>query len=291
LTLWQRAKGWIANPWGRPRVLAAVTWMYILWSIVPILVAIQFSFNKSGSPTIWQGFSTQWYWGDDYSVWGDPGLQSALFQSLRLAVLDVAIAVPLGALLALGLNRWHGRGSGVFNVLALLPFAVPQLVLGVALFLVITQVATFIHTGTLAQLLGHVTFSLPYVALIVRGRLLLIGREYEEAAADLGASPSQTVRFVLLPLLLPAIIASLTITFALSLDNFVISYYLSCGAGCDTVPVVVYNSARGGPSPSANAIASLTAGVTLITLTTGFLLYRLTSHGQSLLWTRRAPKR
>ena len=282
LTFWRRAKGWIANPWGRPRVLAVVAWTYVVWSIVPVLVAIQFSFNKSGSLTVWQGFSTQWYWGNDYSVWGDPGLQSALLQSLRLASLDVAIAVPLGVLLALGLSRWRGRGSGFFHLVALMPLAAPQLVLGVALFLVFTQLATFIHTGTIAQLLGHVTFTLPYVVVIVGGRLALIGREYEEAAADLGAAPLQSVRFVLLPLLLPALIASLTVTFALSIDNFVISYYLSCGGGCDTVPVVIYNSARGGPGPSTNAIASVTAGITLITLTIGFLLYRLTSHGRSL---------
>ena len=102
--------------------------------------------------------------------------------------------------------------------------------MGVSLYLVFLYLFTFIHPSTFAQVLGHVTFSLSYVVVIVRGRLFSIGRQYEEAAADLGATPWETLRLVLLPLLLPAIFSSLMIVFAISIDDFVISQWLSCGA-------------------------------------------------------------
>ncbi len=106
--------------------------------------------------------------------------------------------------------------------------------MGVSLLLVFTHLFTFIHTGTFAQILGHVTFSISYVVVIVRGRLFSIGRQYEEAAADLGASPRVALTKVLLPLLTPAIVAGAAICFAISIDDFVISYWLSSGG--DTTP-------------------------------------------------------
>src|SRR4029077_13845665 len=176
---------------------------------VPVIIAIQFSFNDSRSRTVWAGFSTKWYYGDTFnSVWHNDQLRSALYQSIKLATLDVIIATPIGVALALGLARWRGRGSGSSNFLMLFPLVTPELVMGVSLLLLFTHMFTFIHTGTLAMLLGHVTFSISYVVVIVRGRLFSIGRSYEEAAADLGAPWWQSIRLILIPLLLPAIIAS-----------------------------------------------------------------------------------
>ena len=126
--------------------------------------------------------------------------------------------------------------------------------MGVSLYLVILYLFTFIHPSTFAQMLGHVTFSLSYVVVIVRGRLFSIGRQYEEAAADLGATPWETLRLVLLPLLLPAILSSLMIVFAISIDDFVISQWLSCGAQCDTIPIRIYSATRAAPLPSVNAL-------------------------------------
>jgi spermidine/putrescine transport system permease protein len=257
-----------------------IAWGYIVWSILPVLIAIQFSFNNSRSLTAWSGFSTRWYWGDVESVWGNTQLHSALIQSIRLAFFDVLISVPLGVLLALGLARWRGRGSGASNFLMLFPLITPEIVMGVSLFLVFTHLFTFIHTSTTAQVLGHVTFSISYVVVIVRGRLFSIGRHFEEAASDLGASPFAALRLILLPLLLPAIIAGIAITFAISIDDFVISYYLSCGGACDTVPIIIYSSARGGPQPSTNAIASIMVFVTLLTVLAGYLLYRVFTRGE-----------
>jgi len=278
----RRLLDWLGNPWGKPRFLVLVTWVYVLVSIVPVLVAIQFSFNSGRSVTAWQGFSlTRWYWSDPVnSVWHDPTLQSTLFQSLKLAGLDMLIATPLGVILAVGLARWRGPAAGPSNFLMLFPLVTPEIVSGVALYLVFLYLFTFIHPGTAAQVLGHVTFSLSYVVVIVRGRLFSIGRQYEEAAADLGATPWETLRLVLLPLLMPAVLSSLMIVFALSIDDFVISQWLSCGAGCDTIPIRIYGATRAAPLPSVNALAALMVYFTLAALGVAYLLCRLLTRGE-----------
>ena len=141
--------------------------------------------------------------------------------------------------------------------------------MGVSLLLLFTQLFTFVHTGTLAQVLGHVTFSISYVVVIVRGRLFSIGRSYEEAAADLGASPGAALCLVLLPLLLPAIVASAAIVFAISIDDFVISQWLSNGANSTTVPMLIYDATRATPLPSTDGLATVIMLITLITVVAG----------------------
>ena len=278
---WARSRGWLSNPWGRPRFLVVITWAYVLWSLVPVLIAVQFSFNATRSRTVWQGFSTRWYWGDPVdSVWHDPGLSHALVQSLKLATADVVIATPIGVLLAIGLARWHGRGSGTSNFLMLFPLVTPEIVMGVSLLIVFTDVFTFIGTGTTAQILGHVTFSISFVVVIVRGRLFSIGRQYEEAAADLGASPAVALYRVLLPLLAPAIVASAAVVFAISIDDFVISQWLSKGGETDTVPILIYSATRAAPLPSTNAIATLMMLLTLASIGFAFLAWRLLTRGE-----------
>ncbi|MDQ4005810.1 MAG: ABC transporter permease, partial [Actinomycetota bacterium] len=217
---------WLANPWGKPRLLAPLTWLYVAWSIVPVLIAIAFSFNDGRSRTAWQGFSFRWWTEDpDLAILHDPSMQGALVQSAKLAALNMLIATPLGVALAIGLARWRGRGSRPSNLLMLLPLVTPEIVMGVALLLVVVYLYPFVNLGTGAQLLGHVTFSISFVVIVTRGRLFAIGREYEEAAMDLGASPFQALRYVLLPLLRPAIVVGAIVSVALSLDDFVISQF------------------------------------------------------------------
>jgi spermidine/putrescine transport system permease protein len=276
LSAWHRLRGWFRNPWGRPRFLVAFTWAYVLWALVPVIIAVQFSFNATRSRTVWSGFSTRWYWGDPVdSVWHDSTLRDAAVQSLKLAGADVLIATPIGVLLAIGLARWRGWGSRPSNFLMLFPLVTPEIVMGVSLLLVFTHVFTIIHTGTIAQILGHVTFSISYVVVIVRGRLFSIGRQYEEAAADLGASPTVALTRVLLPLLTPAIIASAAVVFAISLDDFVISQWLSSGGPTDTVPIRIYAATRSAPLPSTNAIATVMMVFTLLSLVFAFLAWRV----------------
>ena len=271
---------WLRNPWGRPRVLVVVTVLYILWSVVPVLLAIAFAFNSGRSRTTWQGFSLRWFTGETGSVFHDPALQDALKHTLLLAVICVAIAVPLGVALALGLQRWRGRGSGTVNTLMLLPLVTPEIVMGVALLLLFLRVLPGIGLGTEAQAIGQVTFTLSYVVVIVRGRLVSIGPEYEEAAADLGAPPRDQLFRVLLPLLAPAIVASAAVAFAISIDDFVVTQYLSSDASTTTVSMLLYSNARGAPTPALNAIATVGLVITLATLAFAFLVYRRFAGGK-----------
>lgn len=262
-----RLRGWWSNPWGRPRFLKLFTWLYILWSLIPVAIAIQFGFNAGRSRSTWQGFSMRWYVADpDLSVLHDPSLRDALIQSLKLAGLTMLVATPLGVALAIGLARWRGRGAKPANLIMLLPLVTPEIVMGVSLFLIFVYVFQFIQLGTTAQLLGHVTFTLSYVVIVIRGRLFAIGKEYEEAAMDLGASSWQALRMVLLPMLLPAILASLMIAFAVSIDDFVISAFLQAGQNTATIPVKLYSAARGAPSPALNALASLLLFASLLAI-------------------------
>ena len=265
---------WLKNPWGKPRALVVVTVLYLAWAILPVVIAIMFAFNDGRSRTTWQGFSFRWFTGEAGSVFHDPALQGALKHTLILGVLCVLVATPLGVALALGLQRWRGRGSGTVNTMMLLPLVTPEIVMGVALLLLFLKVLPGIELGTTAQAIGQVTFTLSYVVVIVRGRLVSIGPEYEEAAADLGAPPHDQLLRVLLPLLAPAIIASAAVVFALSLDDFVVTQYLAGDASTTTVSMLLYSTARGAPSPALNALATVALFITLATLALAFFVYK-----------------
>jgi spermidine/putrescine transport system permease protein len=245
------------NPWRRPYILASITWLYIVWSLAPVLIAIQFSFNDGRSRSVWQGFSTQWYCCNEGSIHEDPSMLHALNNSLILGVATVLVATPLGVMLAMGLTRWRSRTSAVANGISLVPLVTPEIVVGSALYIVMTQLYTAVDLGRPAMLLGHVTFTVSYVLVIVRSRLLSIGGDYEEAARDLGATPLQAIRTILLPLLMPAVFAAAMITFATSLDDFVVSQFLFGDASNATVPILLYNAVRASPTPALNALATI----------------------------------
>jgi spermidine/putrescine transport system permease protein len=267
------------NPWRRPYVLGTITWLYIVWSLVPIAIAVQFSFNDGRSRSTWQGFSSQWYCCADGSVFEDPSMLLSLRNSLTLGVATVLIATPLGVMLAMGLTRWRSRASQAANVVSLLPLVTPELVVGSALYLVMTNVYSFIPLGRPAMLLGHVTFSVSYVLVIVRSRLLSIGNEYEVAARDLGATSLQAVRTILIPMLMPSVFASAMIVFATSLDDFVVSQFLFGDASNITVPIKLYNAVRAAPTPALNALATLLLTGSFIALLLAYLVLRARRRG------------
>jgi len=274
--------GWWRNPWRKPRILEAFLWLYLAWSLLPVVIAVIFSFNKGKSRVSWQGFSFRWYWGDpNLSVWHDPSLHTALLYTLFLGVVTTVITVPLGVAFALGLDRWHGRLPQFWNFQMLLSFVVPEIVLGIAIFFMATNISWLpFGLGTSGQVLGLVTFQLSYPVIIVRARLLTIGKEYEEAAQDLGASQVGALRRVLLPLLYPAIFASTVLVFADVIDDFVIVRYLSANASTEPVAVKIYNTARGAPTPALNALATCLLAASLLAVTIGYLGYRFLSRGE-----------
>ena len=272
---------WWRDPWRKPTILATITWAYLIWSLVPLTIAIAISFNGSRSNSILHGFSLQWWWSDpDDSLWHDPELHAALFQSLRLGILTVLIAVPLGVSFAIGIDRWHKRPATAATFVMLLSFVMPEIILGISLFLVFRHLLTFVELGTTAQILGLVTYQVSYPVIIVRARLLTIGREYEEAASDLGAPPRQAIRRVLLPLLYPAIFASAALVFADTIDDFVTVKYLSGPATSEPLSVKIYNFSRAEPTPAVNAAATFLLVATTLAIVIGYLAYRRATKGQ-----------
>lgn len=274
-----RLRSFLSNPWGRPRFLSVWTWLYILWTIAPVAIAVQFSFNDGRSRSTFQGFSMQWYeaiWNEASANYDDT-LLPALIQSLKLALLTMPIATVLGVGLAIGLARWRGRGAGSANFLMLFPLVTPEIVMGASMFLIFTnlyfEVIPGLRLGTITQLLGHVTFSLSYVVIVTRGRLFAVGKDYEEAAMDLGASPADAMKRVLLPLLAPAILSSFFIVFAISIDDFVISQFL-CAQECTTIPIKIYSAARNAGNPSLNALATIMMLLSLLSITAAVLILR-----------------
>ncbi|MEX1263004.1 MAG: ABC transporter permease [Actinomycetota bacterium] len=270
------------DPWRKPYFLQGITIGYLLWSLLPVLIAVIFSFNAGRSRSTWQGFSLRWWTGDEFdSLFRDPDLRRAMFQTFRLALSTVVLAVPLGTAFAIGIDRWHGRPARSANFLMLLSFVLPEMILGVSLFLMFTQLLNNVfNLGTNVQILGLVTFQMSYPLVIVRARLLSIGPEYEEAAMDLGAKPSQSIRRVLLPLLSPAILASIAVVFADSVDDFVIVRFLSGAASSEPLSVKIYSAARASPTPAVNAAATVMLFATMLVIVVGYLLYRRYSKGQ-----------
>jgi spermidine/putrescine transport system permease protein len=261
-------------------VLVGVTIGYLLWSLLPVLVAVLYSFNDGRSRTTWQGFSFRWYWGDPtLSVWHNGALHTALLQTVELGVIATLITVPLGVLFAIGIDRWRGRLPTGANFLMLMAFVLPEVLLAVSLLFVITTVALPVQLGTTAQVIGLVTFQVSYPAVLVRARLATIGPQYEEAAMDLGASPLGALRRIIMPMLMPAIFASTVLVFADVIDDFVLVRYLSGDASTEPVSVKIYNTARAAPTPALNALASLLLFGALAAVTIGFLIFRrMTRH-------------
>jgi spermidine/putrescine transport system permease protein len=270
------------NPWRHPWFLEGFTWLYLVWSLVPIVIAVLFSFNNGKSQSTWQGFSWRWYFSDPVnSVWHDPQLHAAVIQTVRLSVLTTVIAVPLGVAFALGINRWRGPVPATFNFVMILSYVIPELIFGVSMFFVFTTLFSSVHLGTLAEVLGLVTWNVSWPAIVVQARLVTIGRHYEEAAADLGANPFQVMRRVMVPLLAPAIFASAVLVFSGVIDDFVIVDLLSSSAGNTPMSVIIYSTQHGGNGgPALNALGSIMLAMSLIIVILGYAGYRLLTRGE-----------
>jgi spermidine/putrescine transport system permease protein len=270
------------NPWRRPWFLEGFTWLYIVWSLLPIGLAVLFSFNDGRSQSVWQGFSMRWYTGDPQnSVLHDPVLHAAIAQTLRLSIYTTLIAVPLGVAFAIGVDRWRGRPASTANFVMILSFVIPELIFGVALFFVFNTLFTKVHLGTTAEVLGLVTWNLSWPAIIVRARLITIGPQYEEAAADLGASRLEAIRRVLLPMLAPAIFASAVLVFAGVIDDFVLVNLLSSTSKTEPMSVLIYANTHGGNGgPALNALATLMLLFSFVVAIVGYIGYRVMTRGE-----------
>ncbi len=241
----------------RPRFLWVLYAAICLYLFVPILVVVIYSFNSARSLQVFGGLSFRWY----RAFWNDPQIKDSLVASFEVAAVTMVVATILGTLLAFGLVRARGRIGGSANILMLLPLITPEIVTAVGLLLLFGRVGTPLSLKTI--ILGHITFSISYVTVIVRARLSLLNREVEEAAMDLGATELGALRLVTLPALYPAIAASALLVFVLSFDDFVTSVFTS-GAGTSPLPVRIYSLLRVGVSPEINAVGTTMIGITLL---------------------------
>jgi putrescine transport system permease protein len=241
---------------------------------IPILVLIGYSFNASPLVNVWGGFSTAWYG----QLWHNRQLLEAALLSLEVAVSASSGAVILGTLAAVALvrfARFPGRLllTGMVNA----PLVMPEIITGITqllLFVSMVQLLSWPHRGFTTSVISHVTFCTAYVAITVQARLASADRSLEEAAMDLGAGPARAFLEITLPIIAPAIVSSWLLCFTLSLDDLVISSFVS-GPGASTLPMVIYSKVKLGVSPDINALASLiVCGVGVLILTAGLVLRR-----------------
>jgi spermidine/putrescine transport system permease protein len=233
----------------KPRFLPLYSWLLIGYLVLPIAVMIVYSFNDvvTGIPNVsftWNGFTTRWY-----QHWSDvPGLTASAWLSIRLALAATAAATVAGTALALALVRYSGRrfrGKSVIEYILYLNIAAPEIVMGSSLLGLF--VALRIDRGFWTLFVTHVVFSVAYVVVTVRARLAGFDVRLEEASADLGAKPLTTFRLVTFPLILPGVAAGALMAFALSLDDFVASDFVS--GSTQPFPVWVYGATRVGIPP------------------------------------------
>ena len=228
-------------------VYAALAFTYLL---LPIAVVILFSFNKPKGRFnyLWEGFTL-----DNWIHWDAvPGIRSAVITSLELALLSTVIATAMGTLIALAIVRHRFRGRGTTNILIFLPMSTPEIVLGASLLTLFVNVKAGFGFWTI--FIAHVMFVISYVVVTVKARLVGFDRHLEEAAMDLGANEFVTFRKITLPLLAPAILSAALLGFALSVDDFVVTYFNS--GGTQTFPLFVWGAARVAVPPQVNVIAS-----------------------------------
>jgi spermidine/putrescine transport system permease protein len=258
----------------RPRFLLVVTGLVYVFLFAPIAVVVLFSFNGQRSLQVLDGLSLQWY----REFFDDSDLIDSLIASIEIAAVTTVVATLLGTGLALGTVRSHTRGSGAVALLLLIPLVTPEIVAGVSAFVLFAQLGVQLSLFTI--MLAHITFSISYVTVVVRGRLAAMGQELEEAALDLGATPWQAVRLVTLPALWPAILAAALIVFALSFDDFVLSFFTT-GETPQPLPVRIYSALRFGISPTINAVGTVMMVVSATFITLAVLLPRLLGRRES----------
>ena len=263
-----------ARAFDRPRVLWLVTGLVYLFLFAPIVVVVLFSFNSEKSLQVFGGFSLRWY----RTFLEDESLRESLFASIEIAAITTVVATVLGTGLALGMTRSHTRLGRATGVLLVIPLVTPEIVAGVSAFLLFAQVGIALSLATIV--LAHITFSISYVTVVVRGRLATLGTEIEEAALDLGATPWQAVRLVTLPALWPAILAAAMLVFALSFDDFVLSFFTT-GESPQPLPVRIYSALRFGISPTINAIGTLMMVVSALFIVLAVALPRLLGRRES----------
>ncbi len=237
--------------WG-DRLLKTYTWLVIAWLLAPIIVIAAFSFNdpKGRRNTVWQGFTFRHY-GDAFN---NPDLRQAFVNSIVVAVITMVVAGAMGTFVGLALGRYRFRGAGATNLVMFAVIASPELVMGASLLTLFLSAG--VAPGFTTVAIAHIMFSISFVAVVVRARVLTIDRSIEEAARDLGATPLATFRLVTLPMIFPGVLSGGLLAFALSIDDFVITNF-TAGNQFQTLPLWIWGAQRLGLPPEVNVLGTL----------------------------------
>ena len=247
-------------------------WLKTLFAVIlvmlyaPIFTLIAFSFNTDRRGIVWRGFTF-----DNYvKAWNNASLLEALVNSLAIAVITTLVATVIGSMVALLLWRFRFPLKSAYEGFMALPIVIPEICMGVSLLLFFANSGMAEWAVRLPRplnliniIIAHIAFCFPFVAVVVRSRLVGFNRELEEASKDLGASEFQTFRYVLVPFMMPGIVAGALLAFTLSLDDFVITFFTS-GPDTVTFPVKVYSLVRRGVSPEINAASTVLIVITLV---------------------------
>jgi spermidine/putrescine transport system permease protein len=234
----------------RHHILTAYSILFFIYLLLPIAVVVVFSFNNPPGKFNYTWNEFTW---DNWRYWdGVPGIRSSIVLSLQIALVASVIATALGTLIALALVRYGFRGRGTTNILIFLPLSTPEIVLGASLLTLFLNLNVVFGFWTI--LIAHIMFCISFAVVTVKARLVGFDRHLEEAAMDLGANEWTTFRKVTLPLIAPAILAALLLCFAISIDDFVVTYFNS---GSEvTFPLFVWGAARIGAPPQVNVIGT-----------------------------------
>jgi spermidine/putrescine transport system permease protein len=244
---------------GRGRLLFGYTWLIIIWLLLPIGVMILFGFNnpKGRFNQTWDGFTLKWY----RHLFDISDLTSALGRSLLMALVSTVVSTALGTLIGLALGKYRFRGRGTANLVMFATISAPEIIMGASLLSFFVTLG--VSFGFVTVLIAHVMFSLSFVAIVIRSRVLTLDPYVEEAARDLGAGPWTAFRLVTLPMIFPGVLAGALLAFALSIDDFVVTYF---NAGqYTTFPLWIWGVTRVGIPPQVNVMGTLifVAGVLL----------------------------
>jgi len=231
---------------------------------LPLVAVAVFSVNATRYGLVWRGFTFDWY----IKLVQNEFILEAAWNTLVLAVVSTIVATILGTVLAIGMDRFPwGRKTNTFLDLVLhIPVVIPDIILAAALvvaFGLLRVISSLFEPGLFNMIIGHITFQISFVALVVRSRLVSIGRDVEEAARDLFASTPYLLRRVTIPLLLPGIVAGAMLAFTLSLDDFVISFF-TAGPESITLPLFIFAAVRRGVTPQIHALSTLVVLITVI---------------------------
>lgn len=222
---------------------------------IPLVVVVVFSFNDSKLNAEWVGFTLDWY----TKLFANDEMLLAARNSLFIALAAASVATLLGTMAGMAIHRYNAK---LLLPLVLTPVAMPEILLGVSLLIFFISVFGQESLGLLTVIIAHITFCIGFVAIIVRARLSGMDESIFEAARDLGASPWRTFRLITLPLIMPGVIAGFLMSFTLSIDDFVITFF-TVGVGVKTLPLEIYSMIKIAVTPEVNAISTLLMVLTL----------------------------